>query len=79
VTEREVRELRVVVQGTPEQLDEAQEAIMRALCPDPDHEGFCEVPWVIYGAMWAELDESEKQRWAENFDVDRMKAEGGSQ
>ncbi len=75
MSEREVRELRVLLEGTHEELDQAAEAIQRALCPGPDHEGFCDVPWALYGSKFADLGDEEKSFWAVDFD-DRQKAGG---
>jgi len=77
VIEREVRELGVVLRVADREWEAPQEAIMRSLCPDPDHDGFCEVPWFIYCAAWSDLDEDERRLWAD--DIDRWPAVDSSE
>ncbi len=66
--DREVRELGVVLWVADRDREAAQEAMMRSLCPDPDHDGFCEVPWCIYAAAWSDLDEDERRLWADDIE-----------
>jgi hypothetical protein len=39
--DRTVWMISVLVQGTEDETHAAQEAIEKALCPDPDHPGYC--------------------------------------
>lgn len=45
--ERGVREIRLGVYATEEEIDDIKERIIRLLCPDPDHAPPCPVPWSI--------------------------------
>gem|GEM_PF-4603995 len=49
----------------------AADAIARALCPDGDHAGPCEVPWTMILSRFEDLDDDERRRWAEDFEHDR--------
>ena len=38
-------EIRIGLWATQEQAFEVQERLIRALCPEPEHSGPCEIPW----------------------------------
>ncbi|WP_432563040.1 hypothetical protein [Kineococcus sp. SYSU DK003] len=40
-------EVRIGLWASPEQAMDIQERLARALCPEPGHDGPCEVPWSI--------------------------------
>lgn len=48
---REVHELRVGVYATREEMDAIREELTRVVCPDPEHDSPCPVPW---SARWSE-------------------------
>jgi hypothetical protein len=74
VSEREVWRIQVVIEATEDQADQALEAIERALCPDENHPGYCEVPWTTMQCRFADLDEDERQGWQAAFDEERRRA-----
>ncbi|MEV0681969.1 hypothetical protein AB0I60_36150 [Actinosynnema sp. NPDC050436] len=45
--EREIREIRVGVYATEEQVRELVERFTRQLCPEPEHASPCPVPWSV--------------------------------
>jgi hypothetical protein len=65
---RRVWYVTAVVEASAEDADMVAEAIARALCPDPDHEGPCPVPWTI---MCSEVEEPDRSRWLAGFDEER--------
>jgi hypothetical protein len=67
-TGRRVWYVTAVIEASAEDADAAAEAIARALCPDPDHEGQCPVPWTI---MLSEIEEPDRSRWLAGFDQER--------
>jgi hypothetical protein len=64
-----------VIEATKDEADQAVEAIGRALCPEPDHAGYCEVPWVTMTCRFDDLDDDERASWQAEFDEDRRKAD----
>lgn len=71
---RQVWQVTVLIEATPRDKDAAMEAIERALCPDPDHPGYCRVAWFASTAALTELDDDERASWQEMFDDDRAAA-----
>jgi hypothetical protein len=59
---RRVWRVTAVIEASAEDADAVAEAITRALCPDPDHEGWCPVPWTI---MLCEVEEPDRSRYLE--------------
>lgn len=51
--------------------DRAAEAMQRALCPDENHDGSCEVPWTMMQRRFEDLDDDERRMWEEDFANDR--------
>ena len=41
-------QLRVGLWGTEAEAADLQQKVMHTLCPDPDHEGSCPIPWQIW-------------------------------
>jgi hypothetical protein len=65
---RRVWHVTAVIEASAQDADAAAEAIARALCPDPDHEGPCPLPWTI---MLCEVEEPDRSRWLAEFDQQR--------
>lgn len=63
-----------MIEATEEEASEAEEAIARALCPDQDHSGYCEVPWTTLRVALADLDDDERAIWQDDFDDQRRRA-----
>jgi hypothetical protein len=74
MSERHVWAIRVLIEATQEQAEEAQEAIARALCPDENHPGDCPVPWTFIVTAFDDLDADEKATWQADFDEGRKRA-----
>ncbi|ABS01547.1 hypothetical protein FHR75_002114 [Kineococcus radiotolerans] len=56
---RGTHEIRIGVWASEEQAQDVVERISRALCPDPEHDGPCEVPWSISVLGPEQVDEGE--------------------
>ena len=65
---RRVWRVTAVIEASAQDADAVAEAIARALCPDPDHQGRCRVPWTI---MLCEVEEPDRSRWLAEFDQQR--------
>lgn len=63
--DRRVWRVTAVIEASAADADVVAEAIARALCPDPDHEGRCRVPWTI---MLCEVEEPDRSDWLAGFD-----------
>jgi hypothetical protein len=74
MSERTVWQVSAFIEATEEERDAALAAIERALCPDPDHEGYCPVPWTTMAVRLSDLDEDERVGWQESFNDDRQAA-----
>lgn len=71
MSEKTVWAIKVVIEATPEQADEAVDVIADALCPDQDHPGYCPVPWTTVLCRLDDLDPEERAAWSESFENDR--------
>lgn len=67
--------MRAVIEATEDERDAALTAIQTALCPDPDHDGYCPVPWTTLTVRLDDLDESERASWQEDFNEQRQRAQ----
>ena len=74
MTDREVWQVSAIIEATAEQAEAAQEAIAKALCPDEEHPGYCEVPWTLLACRFEDLNDQDKVSWQESFDEDRRQA-----
>jgi hypothetical protein len=74
MNEKTVWAIKVLIEATREEADEALEAIARALCPDEDHPGYCPVPWTTVLCAFDDLDPNERAQWTESFADDRNRA-----
>ncbi len=63
--------VRVILEGDETSVEEAQEAIARALCPDENHPGPCPTPWTMITVRLDELDQKEQREWQPLFDDER--------
>lgn len=61
----------MIIEATPADAERAAEALRRASCPDPNHDGPCNVPWSLMTCRFEDLDEDEQQGWRETFDDER--------
>ena len=75
--DRTVWNISVIIEATEDQAHAAQEAIERALCPNPDHAGYCAVPWTTVATRFEDLDPTERAAWQADFDEDRRRAHRG--
>lgn len=66
-----VRMTSAIIEGTEDEAHAAHEAIERALCPDPDHPGYCTVPWTPVPTRFDDLGPNERMAWQADFDADR--------
>lgn len=60
-----------IIEATADDAERAGEAIQRALCPDENHDGPCEVPWTMMRCRFEDLDDEEREMWKEDFANDR--------
>jgi hypothetical protein len=72
--ERTVWQISALIHATEKEADQAAEAIGRALCPDPDHQDPCPVPWTLVGCRFDEMDDEERASWQAEFEEDRHRA-----
>ena len=68
---REVWKLSVIIEATEAEAERASEAMQRALCPDENHDGPCDVPWTMMHCRFEDLDDDERQMWEADFANDR--------
>jgi len=59
-----------IIEATAQDAERAAEAMQRALCPDENHDGPCEVPWTMMQCRFEDLDD-ERVMWEEDFANDR--------
>ena len=57
----------VIIEATEDDAERAAEAMERALCPDENHDGLCEVPWTMIKCRFEDLDDDERRMWEEGF------------
>jgi hypothetical protein len=69
---RRVWRVTAVIEASAQDADAVAEAIARVLCPDPDHQGRCPVPWTI---MLCEVEEPDRSSWLAGFDQERPPGE----
>lgn len=69
---RPIWQLRVLIQASSEEVAEIEGRIGSAICPDPDHEGFCPTPWSI---TRSHASRKEAERHAEEFRRERNRSE----
>lgn len=72
--ERSVWVVSAAIEATEDEAHAAAEVIGLALCPAPDHEGYCKVPWTTMMVQFKDLDLDEQASWQEVFDEQRMAA-----
>jgi hypothetical protein len=72
--DRTVWMISTIVEGTEDEAQAAQAAIEKALCPDPDHLGYCAVPWTTLATRFDDLDPNERAAWQADFNADRQRA-----
>jgi hypothetical protein len=70
-----VWQISAVIEATEEQARQALDAIALALCPDPEHDGYCPIPWTTWSVRFDDLDEEDRAAWQAEFDEDRRRAE----
>lgn len=66
--------IKVVIEATSDEADEAVEAIARTLCPEQGHPGYCPVPWATVLCALDDLDPDERAEWTRSFADDRNRA-----
>jgi hypothetical protein len=72
---RQVWAIKVLIEAREEDVPAAVAAIERALCPDPEHPGYCPVPWFVSSFALADMDEAERAGWQQDFARDRAASE----
>jgi hypothetical protein len=60
----EARLWKVVISltATTQQKDDLCDRFVETICPDPDHDGPCEIPWALHVTAGDSLDSDERQR-----------------
>ena len=74
MSERRVWAIRVMIEASERDAEGALDAIGRAMCPDAEHDGYCEVPWTVMHCAFDDLGANEQAEWQESFDEDRRRA-----
>ena len=74
VDEKRVWAIKVFIEATAEEADEAVRAIGSALCPEENHPGYCPVPWATMLIPPDSLDPDELAEWSGSFAEDRERA-----
>ena len=69
--QRQVWKLSVIFEATEVDAERVSEAMQRALCPDENHDGPCEMPWTVMQHRFEDLDDDERQMWEDDFANDR--------
>ncbi|MDQ3640345.1 MAG: hypothetical protein M3450_02445 [Actinomycetota bacterium] len=72
--EKRVWAIKVFVEATEEEANEAVEAISSALCPEENHSGYCPVPWATVLVPPDSFDPDELAEWSRSFAADRERA-----
>jgi hypothetical protein len=65
MSERTIWAIKVLIEATVEQADEA--AVASALCPEEDHPGDCPVPWTTVLCRLDDLGPEERATWSKSF------------
>lgn len=73
VDEKRVWAIKVFIEATAEEADEAVRAIGSALCPEENHPSYCPVPWATMLIPPDSLDH-ELAEWSRSFAEDRERA-----
>ena len=63
-----------LIEATEADAHAAAEAIGLALCPVPDHKGYCPVPWTTVVVRFEDLEPEDQASWQEIFDEQRIAA-----
>lgn len=72
--EKRVWAIKVFIEATAEEADEAVRAIGSALCPEENHPGHCPVPSATVLVPPDSLDPHELAEWSRSFADDRERA-----
>ncbi len=52
----------IALEATAEQKDALVDRFVDAICPDPNHEGWCDTPWAVDVIEGASLSPDEQER-----------------
>ncbi len=74
VDEKRVRAIKVFIEATEREANEAVDAIGSALCREENHPGYCPVPWATVLVPPDSLDQDELAAWSRSFAEDRERA-----
>lgn len=74
VDEKQVWAVKVFIEATAEDADEAVRAIGSALCPEENHPGYCPIPRATMLIPPDSLDPDELAEWSRSFAEDRERA-----
>ena len=69
--DRVVFKFSAIIEATADDAERAAEAMQRALCPDENHDGPCQVPWTMTQCRFEDLDDDERAMWEKDFANDR--------
>ncbi|MEU8379113.1 hypothetical protein AB0C32_07960, partial [Streptosporangium sp. NPDC048865] len=58
----------IALTATERQTEELSDRIVEVLCPDPDHEGPCQIPWALHVVEGASLSKAEQRRLRAEID-----------
>ena len=74
VDDKRVWAIKVFIEATEAEADEAVRAIGGALCAEQDHPGYCPVPWSTVLVALDDLNADERAEWSASFAEDRDRA-----
>ena len=67
--------IKVLIEATEDEADDAIRAIGSALCPEENHPGYCPVPWSTVLVALDDLNPDEQVEWSASFGEDRARAQ----
>lgn len=59
--ERRLWQVKVAVLATPAEHEELLDRLTDVLCPDPDHEGPCAIPWAMHSVNGDSLSAAQRE------------------
>ncbi|MFI5617990.1 hypothetical protein [Streptomyces sp. NPDC051567] len=59
--ERRLWKVELAVMATEAECDALTDRFVEVLCPDPDHEGDCEIPWAMHSTDGASLSAKKRR------------------
>ncbi|MGW7455970.1 hypothetical protein [Streptomyces sp. NPDC054787] len=59
--ERRLWQVKLAIVATPEEHEELLDRLTDVLCPDPHHEGPCDIPWAMHSVNGNSLPAKERK------------------